>query len=69
MTDPPARPEFRPWPRPRLATDESGAVVLEYAMIGALVAVMAIGAVVLFAGSATNVWTGVGQEVGSALGG
>lgn len=52
-----------------LARDASAAVVLEYALIGALVAVMAIGAFTLFATSATDVWTDVGREVGTALGG
>ena len=68
MTDPPTIDANRQM-RPALLPDRSGAVVLEYAMIAALVAVMAISAVILFADAATDVWTGVGQEVGDALGG
>ena len=69
MTDPPPIDAVRRPPRPAFSRDEAGAVVLEYAMVAALVAIMAIGAVILFAESATSVWTGVGQEVGNALGG
>lgn len=69
MTDPPASNAI--WQRPRQAFcgEQSGAVVIEYALVASLVAIMAIGALILFADSATSVWTGVGQEVGNALGG
>jgi pilus assembly protein Flp/PilA len=52
-----------------LARDHSAAVILEYALIAALIAVAAIGAITLFATSATDVWTDVGREVNNALGG
>lgn len=69
MNDPPASDANQQPRRSSIGSDRSAAVVLEYALIVALVAVIAIGAVVLFANSATNVWTNVGQEVGDALGG
>lgn len=69
MTDPPASDATWRRPRQTFGREQSGAVVLEYAMIAALVAIIAIGALILFADSATNVWTGVGRDVGNALGG
>jgi Flp pilus assembly pilin Flp len=68
MTEPPMIAAARHVLR-ALQRDRSAAVILEYALIGALVAVIAIGAVTLFATSATDVWTDVGREVGNALGG
>ncbi len=69
MTDPPAIDAIGQPSRPAFGGDRAGAVVLEYALIAALVAIMAISAVILFADSATTMWIGVGQEVGNALGG
>lgn len=68
MTDRPAALPASP-PRCRLLRDRAGAVVLEYALIGGLVAVMAIGALLLFTSSTTAVWTTIAQEIGGALGG
>jgi Flp pilus assembly pilin Flp len=68
MADLPAAPARPPWHRMVLA-DRSGAVVLEYALIGGLVAIMAISALTLFAGSTTGVWAVIAQEINSALGG
>jgi Flp pilus assembly pilin Flp len=53
----------------RFIRDRAGAMALEYAIMGALVAVLAIGAFTLFATAATDVWEEVGREVGGALGG
>jgi Flp pilus assembly pilin Flp len=67
MIDPTApRPEQ---PRRALLVDRSGAVVLEYALIAAMVAITAMAAMILFGESATNVWTIIARDVGGALGG
>jgi Flp pilus assembly pilin Flp len=69
MIDPAAttpRREQRHW---ALLVDRSGAVVLEYAMIAAMVAITAMAAMILFGASATSVWTTIATEVGGALGG
>jgi Flp pilus assembly pilin Flp len=67
MIDPTApRPEQ---PRRGLLVDRSGAVVLEYALIAAMVAITAMAAMILFGDSATTVWTTIASEVGGALGG
>lgn len=63
-TNAPARGSLR-----AMARDASAAVILEYALIAALIALAAIGAITLFATSATDVWTDVGREVNNALGG
>ncbi len=69
MTDRPAALPASPSRCRRLLCDRAGAVVLEYALIGGLVAVMAIGALLLFTNSTTAVWTTIAQEIGGALGG
>ena len=56
-------------PRRALLVDRSGAVVLEYALIAAMVAITAMAAMILFGESATNVWSTIANEVGGALGG
>lgn len=68
MADPPAERAGMTW-HAALCQDRSGAVVLEYAMLGGLVAIMAITALSFFAGSTTNVWAVIAQEINAALGG
>jgi pilus assembly protein Flp/PilA len=68
MPEPPTNAPAR-WFLRALARDASAAVILEYALIAALIALAAIGAITLFATSATDVWTDVGREVNNALGG
>lgn len=49
--------------------DRRGAVAIEYALLGAMVAIIAIGSLALLGDSATGLWGTVGNEVGAAIGG
>ncbi len=49
--------------------DRRGAVAIEYALIGAMVAIIAIGSLALLGDSATGLWATIGNEVGAAIGG
>ena len=69
MIDPAATVPSPEQPSRGLLVDRSGAVVLEYALIAAMVAITAMAAMILFGDSATTVWTTIASEVGGALGG
>jgi Flp pilus assembly pilin Flp len=69
MIDPAATAPRREQQHGALLVDRSGAVVLEYALIAAMVAITAMAAMILFGDSATRVWTTIASEVGGALGG
>jgi pilus assembly protein Flp/PilA len=49
--------------------DERGATAIEYALIAAMVAVVALVSLLELGDSATGLWATVGREVGAALGG
>lgn len=53
---------------PAVLADRRGAVAMEYALLGSMVAVIAIGALLLFGEPATGLWGTVGAEVGAAMG-
>lgn len=52
--------------RRQFAADRSGEVVIEYALIGAMAAIIAIGAFTLFAESAVGVWNTISTAITSA---
>jgi Flp pilus assembly pilin Flp len=54
---------------PAMRADRRGAVAIEYALLGSMVAIIAIGSLVLLSDSATGLWGTVGDEVGAAIGG
>lgn len=54
---------------PAMRADRHGAVAIEYALLGSMVAIIAIGSLVLLSDSATGLWGTVGAEVGAAIGG
>ena len=53
---------------PAVHGDRRGAVAIEYALLGSMVAIIAIGSLVLLSDSATGLWGTVGGEVGAAIG-
>jgi|GEM_PF-665065 len=53
----------------RLLTDESGAEMVEYALVLGLVAIAAIGAVTAVGTSANAIWTSISGTLGTAAGG
>ncbi len=69
MIDPAATAPRPERPHRALLACQSGAMVLEYALIGAMVAITAMAALILFADSATSVWATIAQDIGGALGG
>lgn len=61
------KPAAQAPPRPALSEDRLGATAIEYALLGAMVAIIAIGGLVLMGDSATGIWVTVGDEVGTAI--
>lgn len=53
--------------RPALHADRLGATAIEYALLAAMVAIIAIGGLVLVGDSATGLWVTVGDQVGTAI--
>jgi Flp pilus assembly pilin Flp len=56
-------------PGPAVHADRRGAVAIEYALLGSMVAIVAIGGLMLLGDSTTGLWGTVGDEVGGAIGG
>lgn len=52
---------------PSIVTDRQAAVAIEYALIGSLVAVIAIGGLTLFGDSASGLWTWLTGELTPAM--
>lgn len=61
------KPAAQAPPHPALWADRLGATAIEYALLGAMVAILAIGGLVLVGDSATGLWFTVGDEVGTAI--
>ena len=54
---------------PALFRDRRGATAIEYALLAAMAAIIAIGGFVLLGDAASGLWTTLGTEVGTAIGG
>jgi len=71
MQMPPSASRSEPSPKTRLVgrllSDERGAVVIEYALIASMTAVIAIAGLILFGDSATGLWAWVSGELTDAM--
>ena len=69
MPQPRTTDDAKALPIVAMRADRRGAVALEYALLAAMVAIIAIGSLALLGDSATGLWGTVGNEVGAAIGG
>lgn len=51
----------------RFARDENGGPAVEYALVAALMAIVAIGGMTQLSGASTNGWNGVANKVVNAM--
>lgn len=65
MTEPAAQPDADA--PPPLARDRRAAITVEYALLAALLAIMAIAGTIAFGDGVASLWSGIGGEVGEAL--
>ncbi len=56
-------------PPTTLAGDRAAAVAIEYALLGALVAILAITGMLAFGEAANGLWNNIGVRIGGALSG